>query len=112
MDGLNRLSKRPVPECPVILTSGVVHTEASTMKYLYAGIFLLACFGVIHYFLYLRLRDAGHKKHIFNFLLFEVPVDYLRLGRKYAWSPWPAYFVWLVLVAGLILFIAGVFKLP
>jgi hypothetical protein len=74
--------------------------------------FPVGMFGVIHYFLYLRLRDAGHKKHIFNFLLFEVPVDYLRLGRKYAWSPWPAYFVWLVLVAGLILFIAGVFKLP
>jgi hypothetical protein len=46
--------------------------------YLYVGIFLLACFASLHYYLYLRLRDTGYKKSIFNFLLVDVPVDYLK----------------------------------
>lgn len=79
--------------------------------YLYSGMFLLACFAIIHYYLYLRLRDAGHNKHILNFLLVEVPLDYLRVGAKYGWSPWPAYLMWLPLVLGLTLFVIGVFRL-
>jgi hypothetical protein len=79
--------------------------------YLYIGVFLLACFVSIHYFLYLRLRDTGYKKHIFNFLLVEIPVDYLRVRAKYGWSPWPAYIVWPALIGGLVVFFIGVFKL-
>jgi hypothetical protein len=79
--------------------------------YLYVGIFLLASFAIIHYYLYLRLRDTGYSKHIFNFLLVEIPVDYLRLRTKYGWSPWPAYLMWLVLLVGAVLFVIGVFRL-
>jgi len=79
--------------------------------FLYFGIFLLAFFAAEHYYLYLRLRDIGYKKSIFNFLLVAVPVDYLRNKTKYGWSAWPAYFVWPLLVGGLVLFVIGVFKL-
>lgn len=79
--------------------------------YLYAGMFLLACFASTHYYLYLRLRDVGYNKSILNFLLFEVPLDYLRLRRNHGWSPWPAYLIWPTLLAGIALLVTGVFKL-
>jgi hypothetical protein len=79
--------------------------------YLYSGIALLTCFAIIHYYLYLRLRDTGYNKNIFNFLLVEVPIDYLRVRVKYGWSPWPAYLMWPFLLIGSALFIIGVFKL-
>jgi len=78
---------------------------------MYCGIFLLAGFSITHYYLYLRLRDVGYRKSIFNFLLGEVPVDYLRLSRKHGWPRWPAYVIWPILVSGLILLSVGVFSL-
>ena len=86
--------------------------EVTAIRYLYLGIFLVACFSIIHYVLYMRLRDAGYKKNIFNFLLVEVPADYLKLSRKHGWSPWPAYLLWLPLALGLFFFVRGVFSLP
>jgi hypothetical protein len=77
--------------------------------FLYSGMFLLAFSAAVHYYLYLRLRDIGYRKHIF--LLIAVPVDYLRNRAKYGWSAWPAYLVWLLLVGGLVLFVIGVFRL-
>ena len=79
--------------------------------YLYAGIFFLAWFAILHYYLYLRLRDAGHSKDISNFLPVEIPVDYWRLREKYEWSPWPAILVWPALVAGVSLIVVGIFRL-
>ena len=79
--------------------------------YLYSGIALLASFAIIHYYLYLRLRDTGYNKNILNFLLVEVPIDYLRARAKYGWSPWPAYLMWPFLLIGSALLIIGVFKL-
>jgi hypothetical protein len=79
--------------------------------FLYSGMFLLAFFAAVHYYLYLRLRDIGYKKHIFNFLLVAVPVDYLRNKAKYGWSAWPAYLMWPLLVCGLVLFVIGVFRI-
>jgi hypothetical protein len=79
--------------------------------YLYSGIILLAGFAIIHYYLYMRLRDTGYDKTIFNFLLVEVPVDYLRRRAKYGWSPWPAYLMWLFLLIGSCLLVIGVFRL-
>jgi len=82
-----------------------------TKFFLYFGMFVLAFFAAAHYYLYLRLRDIGYKKHIFNFLLVAVPVDYLRNRTKYGWSAWPAYLVWPLLVGGLVLLVIGVFRL-
>ena len=79
--------------------------------FLYSGMLLLAFFAVVHYYLYLRLRDIGYGKHIFNFLLVAIPVDYLRNRAKYGWSAWPAYLVWPLLIVGLVLFAIGVFRL-
>ncbi len=79
--------------------------------FLYSGIFLLAFFAAVYYYLYLRLRDIGYRKHIFNFLLVAIPVDYLRNTAKYGWSAWPAYLVWPLLIGGLVLFVIGVFRL-
>ncbi len=95
-------------EDPVSSRMGI---QQGPTVYLYVGIFLLACFASIHYYLYLRLRDTGYKKSIFNFLLVEIPVDYLRIRAKYGWSAWPAYLVWPALIGGLVLFVIGVFKL-
>lgn len=86
-----------------------VHNAAAF--YLYSGIILLASFAVIHYYMYMRLRDVGYTKTIFDFLLVEVPVDYLRLRTKYRWSPLPAYLMWVVLLAGCALLVTGVFRL-
>jgi hypothetical protein len=79
--------------------------------FLYSGIFLLAFFAAVHYSLYLRLRDIGYRKHIFNLLLVAVPADYLRNRTKYGWSAWRAYLVWPLLVGGLALFVIAVFRL-
>jgi hypothetical protein len=79
--------------------------------FLYSGMFLLAFFAAVHYYFYLRLRDIGYKKHIFNFLLVAGPVDYLRNKAKYGWSAWPAYLMWPLLVCGLVLFVIGVFRI-
>jgi hypothetical protein len=73
--------------------------------------FFLGSFAVVHYYLYLRLRDIGIRKHIFAFLLVEVPADYLRNRTKYGWSAWPAYLMWALLVSGLSLFVIGAFRL-
>lgn len=73
--------------------------------------FLLGSFAVVHYCLYLRLRDIGIRKHISNFLLVEVSAEYLRNRTKYGWSAWPAYLMWALLVSGLSLFVIGVFRL-
>jgi hypothetical protein len=61
--------------------------------------------------LYLRLRDIGIRKHIINFLLVEVPADYLRNRSKNGWSAWPAYLMWALLVCGLSLFVIAAFRL-
>ena len=95
----------------VTLFTDATSVQAEAKRYLYAGMFFLVCFAIIHYYLYLRLRDVGHKKHIFNFLLVEVPTDYMRLRPKYGWSPWPAIVIWPLLISGLVLFVMGVFKL-
>jgi hypothetical protein len=94
-----------------ILSASLTLLNFGSNFYLYAGVACLACFAIIHYYLYLRLRDTGYNKSIFDFLLVEVPVDYLRLRTKYGWSPWPAYLLWPALVAGLVLFVIGVSKL-
>jgi hypothetical protein len=88
-----------------------VAVPAQAKAYLFVGIFFLAASAILHYYIYLRLRDAGHNKDIANFLLVEVPVDYWRLRAKYEWSPWPAILVWPALIAGLVLFVLGVFRL-
>jgi predicted benzoate:H+ symporter BenE len=40
-----------------------------------------------------------------------VPRAYLRAASKYGWSPWPAYAVWLCLVSGIVLLVAGLIRL-
>src|SRR6266481_4518622 len=94
-----------------ILGTGLTRIQNGAGFYLYSGIALLACFAIIHYYLYQRLRDTGYNKNIFTFLLVEVPVDYLRVRAKYGWSPWPAYLMWPFLLIGSALLIIGVFKL-
>lgn len=78
---------------------------------LYVGIFLLGGCAALHYLLYLRLRDIGINKTIFDFLLVEVPLDYLRNRRKYGWSAWPALLMGVLFLAGILVFVAGVSRL-
>src|SRR5260370_38726026 len=94
-----------------ILVAGLTIIQNGAGFYLYSGIALLASFAIIHYYLYLRLRDTGYNKNILNFLLVEVPIDYLRARAKYGWSPWPAYLMCPSLLIGSALLIIGVFKL-
>ena len=78
---------------------------------LYAGIFLLGGFAALHYFLYLRLRDIGINKNIFDFLLVAVPVGYLRNRKSNGWSAWPVFLMFILLVAGVLAFVIGGFRL-
>ena len=89
----------------------VLNPEVRAKIFIYCGMSFLAGFSSIHYYLYLRLRDVGYRKSIFNFLLAEVPVDYLRLSTKHGWSRWPAYVIWPILIGGLVLFSVGVLNL-
>ena len=41
--------------------TAVTGMQSIARSYLFAGMFLLACFAITHYYLYLRLRDADHK---------------------------------------------------
>jgi len=78
--------------------------------YLYTGVLLVGCSAALLYFLYLRLRDVGERYIAFN-LPRRLVSDYLRLGPQYGWSPWPAYLVWPIAIAGWALFFFGVTKL-
>ena len=77
---------------------------------LYVGIFLLGGFAAVHYYLYLRLRDIGINKTIFDFLLVTVPIEYLRNREKHGWPVWPVFLMWGLLLAGVLIFVAGVFR--
>jgi hypothetical protein len=78
--------------------------------YLYIGVLLLSCSAAIHYFLYLRLRDAGRNYIVFD-CFWPVLSDYLRLRSKNGWSAWPPYLAVLAMVVGLVVFCIGAFKL-
>jgi hypothetical protein len=82
-----------------------------TKGLLYAGIFMLGAFAIMHYYLYLRLRDIGIKKTIFDFLLVAVPVEYLRNRAKHGWPVWPVYLMLVLLLAGISVFVIGVSRL-
>lgn len=79
--------------------------------YLYVGIFAISCFATIHYYLYLRLEEAGRSKNISRFLLLGIPRDYLKLRKHLNGSPWPAYLLGPILVIGLMLLVVGIFAL-
>ena len=66
--------------------------------------------------IHLRLRSVGnHSYQLFTipsgFPAMRISKAYLNARRKYAWSAWPAYGIWLFLLTGLCLAIVGVARM-
>lgn len=40
-----------------------------------------------------------------------IPGEYLKVRRKYGWSPWPVYCLWPCLVGGIVCLVLGLFRL-
>jgi len=40
-----------------------------------------------------------------------IPGEYLKVRRKYGWSPWPVYCLWSCLVFGIVCLVFGLFRL-
>ena len=83
----------------------------ATKILLYAGILLVGGFSVLHYFLYLRLRDVGINKTLLGYFLVAVPVEYLRNRGKYGWPAWPVVLMCGLVLVGFLVFVVGLFRL-
>ncbi len=46
-----------------------------------------------------------------NIAVWTVPRAYLKACSKHGWSAWPAYALWLTGVSGVVLLVAGLFRL-
>jgi len=78
-----------------------------TKFFLYVGFYLIASSSAILTHLYFRLRAIGINKYIWA----QVRAEYLRNRTKHKWPAWPGYLVWPLLVAGVVVFAIGVFRL-
>jgi hypothetical protein len=80
------------------------------------GFILIGASAVLVFRLHRRLLEVGHDtSHQFlripNTAVWTVPYTYLKARSKHGWSAWPAYLLWLCVVSGIILLIAGLFRL-
>jgi hypothetical protein len=80
------------------------------------GFILIGASAVLTFRLYRKLLEVGEDtSHLLmripNTAAWTVPRVYLKARSKHGWSPWPAYAMWLSLVSGIMLLVAGLFKL-
>jgi len=80
------------------------------------GFALLGASAVLAFRVYRKLLEVGEDaSHLFATLpmtaVWTVPRAYLSACSKHRWSPWPAYAIWLCLVSGTALLVAGLFRL-
>jgi hypothetical protein len=82
-----------------------------------AGWVLLGSSSVLYIHVELKMVSAGYKTS-FDFLRgplsskgLETPTQYLKVHAKHGWSPWPVYLFLPFLLAGIGLFLFGLFRL-
>ena len=67
------------------------------------GFFLIGAIFIPHNVILRRMRTIGYKTEPFDWTprgKFSLPAEYLRIRREHGWSPWPAYLMGLMLLAG------------
>lgn len=81
------------------------------------GLALIGAASTLFFHLTLKLSRAGFRSYV----VFKpplvlasngaIPGEYLKVRRKYGWSPWPAYCLWPCLVVGIVCLVFGLFRL-
>jgi hypothetical protein len=80
------------------------------------GFILIGASAVMAFRLHRKLLEVG-KDTSYLFLriphtaVWTIPRAYLRARSKHGWSAWPAYAMWLCAVSGIVLLVAGIFRL-
>jgi hypothetical protein len=82
-----------------------------------AGLLLIGTSVVLYIRVQLHLVRAGYKTS-FDILRgplsstgLRTPTQYLKVGGKHGWSPWPVYLFVPCLLAGIVLLVLGLFRL-
>ncbi|MGA7915402.1 MAG: hypothetical protein WCA00_09220 [Candidatus Acidiferrales bacterium] len=76
------------------------------------GFLLVGTIFIPHNIILRRMRGAGYKTQPFDMTLngkFNLPVEYLRIRAQHGWSPWPAYLIPFMLLAGVGFILLGLF---
>ncbi len=80
------------------------------------GFILIGASAVLAFRLHRKLLEVGEDTsyqfiRIPNTAVWTVPRAYLKARSKHGWSAWPAYAMWLCAVSGIVLLVAGLFRL-
>jgi hypothetical protein len=77
------------------------------------GLALIATASTLFFHMTLKLSRVGFKSYVVFTLAsnWAVPGEYLKVRGKYGWSPWPGYFLWPCLAAGIVCLVFGLFRL-
>ena len=80
------------------------------------GFILIGASAVLAFRLHRKLLEVGEDtSHLFiripNTAVWTVPRAYLKARSKHGWSAWSAYAMWLCAVSGIVLLVAGLFRL-
>jgi len=81
------------------------------------GLALIGAASTLFFHVTLKLSRVGFRSYVvFKPPLvlasnWAIPGEYLRVRRKYGWSPWPVYCLWPCLVGGIVCLVFGLFRL-
>jgi hypothetical protein len=78
------------------------------------GFVLIGVSGVFLLHIQFKMREVGWKTNpVFSRPQdWGWPVEYLKIRKKHGWSAWAAYLVWPCLIAGIVLLVFGLTRLP
>jgi hypothetical protein len=81
------------------------------------GLALIGAASTLFFHVTLKLSRVGFRSYVVFKppLVFAsnwaIPGEYLKVRRKYGWSPWPVYCLWPCLVGGIVCLVFGSFRL-
>jgi hypothetical protein len=77
------------------------------------GLGLIGVAGALWFHVLLQLERVGLGSYaVLKFGgNWGIPVEYLKVRKKYGWPGWPVYFLWPSLLVGVVCLIVGVFRL-
>jgi hypothetical protein len=76
------------------------------------GFLLFGLCGWASAHIQLKLVRAGYDRPVSGRLMVTFPRKYLEVSAQHGWSPWPAYLVWISVLAGAASLAVGLFRLP
>ena len=80
------------------------------------GFILIGASAVLAFRLHRKLLEVGQDtSYLFlsipSTAIWTVPRAYLKARSRHGWSAWPAYLMWLGVISGVTLLVAGLFRL-